>query len=167
MLSNDTIRDAVEEYGDMLYRTCLIMLKNKADAEDAVQDTYVTYMKKAPDFSDSEHLKAWLITVASNKCRDMLRFRNRHRTEPEEALATLIQPTDDTNILEALMSLPEKFRLVLTLHYIDGYKVEEIAGIIGKSGSAVKMRLSKGRKLLAEIYRKEYMYEIRKAQRFG
>jgi RNA polymerase sigma-70 factor (ECF subfamily) len=58
MLSNDTIRDAVEEYGDILYRTCLIMLKNKADAEDAVQDTYVTYMKKAPAFSDSEHLKA-------------------------------------------------------------------------------------------------------------
>lgn len=155
MLSSDAIREAVEEYGDILYRTCFLILKHNADAEDAVQETYITYMKKEPAFSDSEHEKAWLITVAANKCRDMLRYRKRHITEPESALDTLVQNTESSHILEALMSLPDKFRIVLTLHYIDGYKVEEIAKMIEKSASAVKMRLQKGRKLLEEAYRKE------------
>ena len=131
------------------------ILRDPQAAEDAVQETYITYMRKAPPFSDSEHEKAWLLTVAANKCRDMLRYRKRHITEPESVLDTLVQDSESSYILEALMILPDKFRIVLTLHYIDGYKVEEIAGMIGKSASAVKMRLQKGRKLLKEAYRKE------------
>ena len=157
MPSKDDVRAAVEEHGDALYRLCLIMLKNHADAEDAVQETYITYMKKAPVFSGYEHEKAWLISVAVNKCRDMFRYRKRHFTESEEALSTVVQEEESSHILDALMSLPEKYRLVLTLHYISGYKVNEIANMIGKSDSAVKMRLQKGRKLLEEVYRKEYM----------
>ena len=155
MLSSDAVREAVDEYGDVLYRTCFLILRHNADAEDVVQETYITYMKKAPSFSDSEHEKAWLITVATNKCRDMLRYRKRHITEPESALDNIVQSSENSHILEALMSLPDKFRIVLTLHYIDGYKVDEIAEMIGKSASAVKMRLQKGRKLLEEEYRKE------------
>lgn len=157
MLSKDVVREAVDSYGDTLYRFCYIMLKNHADAEDTVQDCFMTYMNKAPMFNGSDHEKAWLLKVAANKCRDMLRFRKRHFTEPEEALNTLIQDTESTHILEALMALPDKFRIVLTLHYIDGYKVDEISQFIGKSPSTVKMRLQKGRKLLEEKYRKEYM----------
>ena len=112
MLSCDAIRDAVEEYGDMLYRTCVLMLGNVHDAEDAVQETYITYMRKAPPFSDSEHEKAWLLTVAANKCRDMLRYRKRHITEPESVLDTLVQDSESSYILEALMMLPDKFRFL-------------------------------------------------------
>jgi RNA polymerase sigma-70 factor (ECF subfamily) len=131
------------------------MLKNSADAEDAVQSVFMKLFMKVPQFESDEHEKAWLIRVATNKCRDMLRYRKRHITEPESALDTLVQNTESSLILEALMSLPDKFRIVLTLHYIDGYKVEEIAKMIDKSASAVKMRLQKGRKLLEEAYRKE------------
>ena len=73
-------REAVERYGDMLYRICLLSLRNTADAEDAVQETFIKYVQKSPDFSDVEHEKAWLITVATNKCHDMLRYRTRHKT---------------------------------------------------------------------------------------
>lgn len=62
----------------------------------------------------------------------------------------------DSGILEALLTLPEKFRTVLTLFYVEDYSVGEIADIIGKTTSAVKMRLQKGRTLLGEAYRKEY-----------
>lgn len=55
------------------------------------------------------------------------------------------------------MEIPEKFRIVLALYYVDEYKVDEIAEIINRTPSAVKMRLQKGRKLLEEKYRKEYM----------
>ncbi len=157
MLNADLVRAAVETYGDMLYRICIVMLKNQSDAEDAVQDTFMTYIRKAPQFDNSEHEKAWLITVASNKCRDVLRYQNKHRTESEDKLFYIAQEDDGGLILEALSMLPEKFRIVLTLYYIEEYKVDEIADIIGKSPSAVKMRLQKGRRLLAEKYRKDFM----------
>ena len=151
------LRDAMDTHGDAVFRLCLIMLRNHADAEDAVQETFIKYYQKAPAFTDNEHEKAWLLRVAANKCKDMMRYRMRHSTEPEELLNTLVQDSDSSHILECLMELPEKFRMVLTLHYVEGFKVEEIAGLIGKTSSAVKMRLSKGRKLLEEKYRKEYM----------
>ena len=157
MLTSDNVREAVNKYGDILYRLCLVMLKNTADAEDAVQDTFIKYMLSSPSFNDDEHKKAWLITVASNKCRDILRFRKRHVSESEDLLLNYADKTESTGILEALAEIPEKFRIVMTLHYVEGYKVNEIAKIIGKTSSAVKMRLAKGRKLLEEKYRKEYI----------
>ena len=55
-------REAVEKYGDMLYRISLLILKNTADAEDAVQETFIKYFTKAPEFTDADHEKAWTIT---------------------------------------------------------------------------------------------------------
>lgn len=156
-MQESSLERILDAYGDMLFRLCLVMLKNQADAEDAVQETFLKYLQKAPVFSDLEHEKAWLLTVASNKCRDLLRFRTRHPSVSMEFLAEQSVPPRDGAILDALMEVPEKFRLVLILHYVEGYSTAEIARIIGRTGSAVKMRLQKGRKLLEEIYRKEYL----------
>ncbi|MBQ6250570.1 RNA polymerase sigma factor [Ruminococcus sp.] len=150
-------REAVEKYGDMLYRISLLILKNTADAEDAVQETFIKYFTKAPEFTDADHEKAWLITVATNRCRDMLRYRSRHETESEEVLNTYAVEKSDSGILEALMELSDKYRIIMILFYVEQYKIDEIADITGVSVSAVKMRLSRGRKLLEEKYRKEYM----------
>ena len=149
-------RDLVNTYGDMLYRICLMSLRNHADAEDAVQEVFLKYLTRAPDFDTPEHQKAWLITVALNHCRNLLRSQRIIPTDPEQ-LHPPENPPEQNQILDALMQVPEKFREVLILHYIEGYKLKEIAGIIGKSTSAVKMRLSKGKKLLEQIYRKEYL----------
>ena len=153
----DDIETLISQYGNMLFRLCLIMLKNESDAEDAIQETYIKYFQKAPLFDSKEHQKAWLIRVATNKCRDMLRFRVRHPQIDDEDISKFIPDSSDSGILEALTMVPEKFRLVLTLYYIEEYRIEDIATIIGRSSSAVKMRLQKGRKLLEDIYRKEYL----------
>ena len=157
MLTGDCAREAVGNYGDMLYRICLVMLKNSADAEDAVQETFITYIQKSPVFESKGHEKAWLITVATNKCRDMLRYRMRHQTESEAVLMNYAVEKSDSGIIEALMELPEKYRIVLMLHYVEEYKINEISDIVGSSASAVKMRLSRGRKMLEEKFRNEYM----------
>lgn len=157
MTGTDDITLTVNKYGDMLYRICILMLKNHADAEDAVQEAFIKYMQKAPAFKSDEHKKAWLITVSANKCRDMLRRRVHIADESEEILKNIAVDEECSGILETLFELPEKFRIVMTLHYVEGYKVEEIAKIIGKSSSAVKMRLQKGRTLLKDLYKKEYM----------
>ena len=153
----DDVERIVNEYGDMLYRLCVLMLKNESDAEDVVQETIVKYYRKAPAFADQEHEKAWLTRVAANHCRDLLRFRVRHPQIEDDCLEKRTCDSFDSGILEALASVPEKFRLVLTLYYIEEYRIDEIATIIRRTPSAVKMRLQKGRKLLEKIYREEYL----------
>ena len=153
----DAIETVIRTYGNTLYRLCFVMLGSESDAEDAVQEAFIRYLQKAPQFENPDHEKAWLITVATNQCRDILRFRKRHPQIDSEYLQELTTSSSDSGILEALMTLPEKFRIVLTLYYLEEYRVDEIARIIGKTPSAVKMRLQKGRKLLEELYRKEYL----------
>ena len=151
------LETAINRYGDMLYRLCVLMLKNDSDAEDALQDTMLKYYQKAPAFENAEHEKAWLIRVAANRCRDLLRYRVRHPQIDDEALSRISCDSSDSAILEALTDLPEKYRLVLTLYYIEGFSIGQIAGIITRTPSAVKMRLHKGRILLKEHYRTEYL----------
>ena len=153
----DDMEKTIEKYADMLYRLCFIMLKNESDAEDAVQETIIRRYQKSPAFRDDEHEKAWLIRVATNQCRDMLRLRNRYPQLEAEVLEKTASEETESGILEALAALPEKYRIVLTLYYVHECSVEEIARIICRTSSAVKMRLQKGRKLLSEKYRKEYL----------
>lgn len=150
---NDAER-AVYGYGDMLYRLAIGMLRNPADAEDAVQDTLLSYIRKAPVFNTGEHERAWLLRVCMNKCRDELRRRKHRPTSPETDAGDAGMP--DTGIMDALQALPEHFRAVMLLHYSEGYSVDEIAKIIRRTPSAVKMRLKKGRELLEDEYRKEH-----------
>ncbi len=148
---------AVRTYGPMLYKLCFVMLANAEDAEDAVQDTMLQYLRRKPAFESAGHEKAWLLTVAGNRCRDMLRFRLRHPKVTLEELNACTEEQEDTGILAALMTLPEPYRLVMTLRYVEGYTAEAIAPIIQRTPSAVRMRLQKGRELLKEAYRKEYL----------
>ena len=151
------VERVVHTYGNMLFRLCLITLGSASDAEDVIQETMITYLRKKPEFKDAEHEKAWLITVATNKCKDLLRFRVRHPMIDLEQIQEFAAEDSDSGILEALMTLPEKFRIVLILYYVEEYRIEDIAKVIGKTPSAVKMRLQKGRSLLGKVYRKEYM----------
>ena len=151
----DQVEAMIQKYGDMLFRTCLVMLQNQPDEEDAVQETVLKYMLKAPVFDSSEHEKAWLLKVAANHCRDMLRFRSRHPQVTLEQLTEYLTDPENSEILDALMTVPEKYRIVMLLHYVEGYPTDEIAQMIGKTPSAVKMRLQKGRKLLKKAYREE------------
>ncbi len=148
------IEKAIEMHSDMLFRVCLIMLGNENDAEDAVQETFLKYLEKSPEFNDGEHEKAWLIKVAGNKCKDIIRQRIKSVQLSVDSVNESYETKVDS-LSEILMKIPEKFRIVLTLYYIEEYKVNEIAVLIGRTPSAVKMRLKKGRAIFEEQYRKE------------
>lgn len=146
---------ALEEYGNSLYRLCSVMTGNREDAQDAVQDCFLRYMTKAPDFNDSEHEKAWLIRVASNICHDILRHRKRASFVSLDEIRNLGASEDNAQILGLLMALEEKYRIVMHLHYVEGYKTDELSALLGISSAAVKKRLQRGREALREIYEKE------------
>ena len=145
----------IHTHSGMLYRHCYVLLAHPQDAQDTVQDTFLQYLKKRPALRDEDHERAWLLTVATNLCRNRHRHRSRHPQVGLEAVAEQSAPTEDTALLQAVAALPPKYARVLVLHYIHGYKVGEVAAMLRLTPSAVKMRLQKGRQLLKEEVRED------------
>ncbi len=146
------IEYAVEKYSQMLFRICFSIVCNKEDAEDALQETFLAYMTKAPVFTDSEHEKAWLIKVATNNSKTICRYRLRHGHENLDDLKHIGVSEDDREIFIAIMKLPSKYKIVLDLFYLEGYKSNEIAHILGISPENVRKRLQNGRRLLKKEF---------------
>lgn len=124
----DVLENIIDIYGNMLFRYSLLMLGNAEDAEDVVQDTLLKYWQKVPKFQEKDHEKAWLLTVAANRCRDLLRFRMRHQVLDIDSIAEVAgerwEDASDSGIIEALMTLPEKYKSVLYLYYVEEYRME-------------------------------------------
>ncbi len=155
---NDELRHieyAVEKYSRMLFRICYSILCNKQDAEDALQETFLKYMTKAPLFKDDEHEKAWLIKVATNISKNMCRFNSRHATENLDELREIGISDDDRGVFDTIMHLPVKYKVALTLYYIEGYKANEIAQITNTSPVTVRKRLQYGRKMLKSEFERD------------
>ena len=142
------IEYAMEKYSRMLLRVSYSILSNEQDAEDAIQETFIRYMTKAPLFRDSNHEKAWLIKVVTNVSRNMLRLRNRQNFHSDEELQSIGIDEENRGVFELIMQLPPKYRVVLDLYYIEGYKAREISAIVGISQVAVRKRLQYARTLL-------------------
>lgn len=153
-MNDEEIENAVNAYSNMLFRLCFTMLGNNQDAEDSVSDVFLKYISEQRDFADEEHRKAWLISVAVNRCRDMLRFYKIRRHLSIDDIAEYCGTNDDFEILSELFSLPEKYRTVIHLHYIEGYKTAEIAKMLNISSAAVRKRLQYGREQLKIEYGK-------------
>jgi len=146
------LSETYDHYGVMLYRLCVIILANKEDAEDAVQDTFIKYMVKAPVFASDVHEKAWLIKVAKNTAKDLIRRRKIRTAVDLDDISELIAdaaPGDSAfEFLDQLLHLPLKYRVVIHLHYFEGYKIDEIAGLLEISSGSATMRLKRGRERL-------------------
>ncbi|NBJ93064.1 RNA polymerase sigma factor [Parablautia muri] len=149
--NEEQMRDVIQTYGDLLYRTGYVLLGNPHDVQDILQEVFIKYMEKAPSFHDKEHEKAWLLKVMANTCKDCLRFRKRHTHSNLEDLKNVCAVPSDASLLMELLALPLKYKTVLLLHYVEGYQIGEIAHITGLSENAVKKRLQRGRNALKEL----------------
>lgn len=144
----ENLKNIINKYGNMLFRICYCILCNKQDAEDALQDTMIKYATKAPEFNDEEHEKAWLIKVATNISKNMLITRLRRKTVNIDELVNIGTEDRDIGVFSAVMELPVKYKIVMTLYYIEGYSVKQVSEITSVSEAAVRKRLQKGRELL-------------------
>lgn len=136
---------------DTVYRVCFAMMGNAPDAEDAVQSVFVKLMEYGKPFRDAEHEKAWLITVARNHCRDVLRKWWRKKSVSTEVfpLELVAARRPDHGGFAALVGkLPRETRLLLYLYYYEGYKLAEIAAMLKANPNTVKARLRSARKRL-------------------
>ena len=148
MRSEPEVNEAIEQYSDMIMRLCMVHLKNGADAEDIFQTVFLKYTLYDKEFESPEHEKAWLIKVATNISKNMVLLHKRRKTADLDELNSIGIEDEDSQVFEAIMSLPVKYKIVMTLFYIEGYNSNETAGIIGISPDAVRKRLQKGRDLL-------------------
>ena len=142
----------VEMYQNSLYVVAFSICKNTADAQDVVQDTFLQYHSKQIQFNNEQHIRAWLFKVAINKAKNINRSfwrRNRQSLEDYMKIASFETP-DLSDVFQAVMNLPEKYRIVIHLYYYEDYAINEIADGLDLSVSNVKVRLSRGRKLLKE-----------------
>lgn len=144
-------------YADMLYRLSFSYMKNKEDAEDVVQEVFTKYFCGLHLPMNAEQEKAWFLRVTINQCHDTLRKKGyrMHASLDEVTEVATREEADVGHLQDALQELPEKYRGVVILHYLEGYSVEEIAKILQLSASAVKMRLKRGREFLKEELEKE------------
>lgn len=147
-----SFEQVVNKYNQTVVSVCIMRLKNWADAEDCFQNTFVSLYDKSPDLKDESHLKAWLIRVAINECNSYIRKNKRLVALDDYKEQAVDFPHDETDISWALLKLENKYRDVMYLYYVEQYKVNEIADIIGKNANTVKTLLKRGREKLKAIY---------------
>lgn len=150
MRSEEEAARAIERYGDMVRRLCLVHLKNPADTEDIFQNVFLKYVLSPVVFESPEHEKAWLIRVTINACKDLVKSFFRSRTVPLEELLDQPAPLleEHREVLEAVLALPQKYRDAVYLHYYEGYTAAEIGKLLGKNTNTVYTLLTRAREQL-------------------
>ncbi len=145
------LADLYARHKSTVWRVCFAYLKNTSDTEDATQETFIRLIKSGPAFESGEHEKAWLIRTASNVCKNMLGYWWRKR-ESIEQLPDLpgAETPDTSDVLEAVLALPDRYKAAVYLYYYEGYTGAEIAGMLKKPQSTVRNHLREARIILKE-----------------
>lgn len=144
----------MERYGTEIKRLCLMLLKDLHLAEDAAQETFIKAWRGYAGFRQASGEKTWLMHIAVNVCRDMLRgqwFRRLvRRITPEELPLTYAPDWPDPTLAMEIAALPLHQREAILLRYWQGMEVGEIAQTMGCSVNTVKSNLQRGKRRLKE-----------------
>lgn len=149
MKTEQEVSRALENYSDMVYRICFYHLKSRADTEDVFQNVFLKYLLYQGSFVHQEHERAWFARVTINACKDFLKSLFRRPTVPLETMIEEVGISQEqTEVLEAVLALPEKYRDTIYLHYYEGYTAAEIGQILQKNENTVYSLLHRGRGML-------------------
>ena len=156
------LRTWIEEYRTTMLRICIVYLSDVSQAEDAVQETFLKAWKSSDSFEGRNGCseKTWLISIAINTCRSMLRTRWFRHIDTSKSIENLpfeaiSLPPEDRDLLIDITRLPEKYKSVLLLYYYQDMTQQEIADILGISRSLVDYRLHKALNKLKITLREE------------
>lgn len=159
-LTEANIRQAISTYGDTVYKIAFAYCKSHADAEDIYQDVFTKYLQQTKLFESDTHEKAWLIRVTINCSKSLLRSSWHKRIIPLTDNPTEAVYTEDGNdLLEAVLTLPVKYREVIHLYYYEGYSTKELATILARRETTIRTQLQRGRDLLRLKLKEDLSYE--------
>ena len=136
----------LDKYADIVYRITMTITGNEEDAKDAFQDTFLRLVRNSEKIHDEEHLKAWLIRVASNCAKTIVTNPWNKRTQGlEDTDEQAVYMEEEDSILEEVKKLSPNYALPLYLFYYEEYSIKEIAKILDKNENTIKTLLSRGR----------------------
>ena len=152
MRTPEELDRAMELYADTVRRICMVYLKNYADTEDIFQTVFFKYLQNTQIFENPAHEKTWFIRVSINACKDLKKSFFHSRTVSLDTLVSqpAAQDPDTSEVLEAVLSLPQKYRSVIYLHYYEGYTAPQISQLLGKKVNTIYTLLTRARLLLKE-----------------
>lgn len=147
----DAFTELMQSQMQNMYKAARAILCNDEDIADAISDTLLTCWEKLGQLKDSRYFRTWMTRILINKCTDILRKKERMVWQSE------VPETPDTDCgfenaewKNVLNSLPERYRLVMILYYVEGFKTSEISQMINIPESTVRTRLARGREQLAQ-----------------
>ncbi len=153
------ILELYEKYYEMVWRIFLVRFGNPHDAYDAAQETFVRLMGDTKAFRSRKHEKAWLIRTAINYCKDVMkssRWKQETCLDAGRPPEAGVVPSEYSEVYEAMMGLPEQYRVILYLYYYEGYSLKEIAGMMKTNASTLRSRFAKAKELM-KVYLEDEM----------
>ncbi len=148
-MTGSQLSELFARYGDDVYRFAYSLTRHAADAEDVCQSVFCRLAEGRTELEPGKE-KAWLLACAANACKNRFRFLKRWQSLPLEAAAD-VPGGNGGEVLEAVLSLPEKYRAPVHLYYYEGYSQGEIADILGLRLTAVQTRMQRARAMLKEV----------------
>jgi len=141
--------EIISKYSDTVYRMAYSMVKNRYDADDIHQEVFVRYIRKRPKFESTEHENAWFLRVTINLCRNLWKtaWRRKVVSMEEDFVDETEMPeeTAEDQVIEAVKSLPQKYRVVIHLFYYEEMSIEEISEVLHAKPSTVRTHLTRAR----------------------
>ena len=157
------LENAIARWEKPMLRLCFAYLGDVAQAEDAVQETFFKAWKHLDSFRGEAEERTWLMRIAMNTCKDLLKsswFRNTDRSVTPDSLPEGAAPFEerDDSVTRAVMSLPPKLREVTLLRWYQGLSLEEMAKVMRLPRSTINYRLRNAKTMLkGEL--EEWYYE--------
>lgn len=156
-----TFQAEVKRIEKLMYRVAWTYLGNNQDVEDAVQDAIVKAWEKRESLRSREQFKSWQMRILVNQCKNVLRKRRKWSFFPlEEDTASVEMPESEVPIREAMQRLKPEQRIVMTLYYVDGYSIKEIAETLSVPLGTIKTRLHSARKRIKQILLVEWEEKV-------
>ena len=150
----------VDKYLKMVYRISFHYFGNREDAEDVSQDVFLKLYYHNTKFESEEELKAWLIRVTTNTCHSYFRnpFRKRKTEIDEKEIENIVGSSSSEQeiinrkvVMDAVMSLPERYRIVVYLYYYEEYSICQISNTLNIKETTIQTRLSRAREKLKSV----------------
>lgn len=156
---NEQIAAIYERQFSSVWRLCRLLMKNDADAEDAAQDVFLRLIDACPALESETHERAWLLRVAANRCKSLLRLKWRRREDIDELPLAAAEPPDTGAVRQAVEHLPPHYKAPVYLYYYEDYSGEEIAQLLRLPASTVRSRLRRARLLLQKQLGDDFLEE--------
>ena len=147
--------EVFEKFKNTVYAVVFNYVRNVEDAADLEQEVFLKLLSRESEFESEEHMKAWLIRVSINLCKNHMRSRSYLSDGPLPEDLPAATQEEHGELLQLVLRLPEKYRIPLHLFYYEDYSIRQIAEVTGLPEATVKIRLKRGREKLGKSLRKE------------